>query len=176
MGLVERLGVSNGRSFRLDKAVEDELVREARSQSKSVSNLIMTICEDHLNNHRWKEKNQAVTLLAPTLTVFLDYLDEDSLMEIGEKVGGSVPRRSYRMRGVPFDASVARSHILRVLGDYDRWFKVSYHDNGQPYYYIQNILDRKWVYFVEGYLVAFFKSLGVDVDVVRVGDNLQILV
>lgn len=177
MGFIEREGSAITRSFRLDKILDAELIREADKNNVSVSNLLDKIVEDYLNHHRWVDRANALTILIPTIQIFLKYLEEDELVEIGETAGGSIPRQDMMMRGITIDKEVAKSMILRSLGGHDNWFTVNYHELDRPYFFIRNHLGDKWIIFVESYIRAFYReNLGIDVECVRVGDNLQILI
>jgi hypothetical protein len=176
MGFVERIGESITRSIRLDKALDAEINREADRLNISVSSLTEHIIEDYLNHHRWVYRSNALTILIPTLREFLEHLDADTLAEIGDSVGSTVSRQGYMMRGVSIDAEVARTHILRILGGHDNWFTVNYYKQTRPYFFIRNHLGEKWITFVEAYIKAFYReNLNKDIECVRVGDNLQIL-
>ena len=59
------------------------------------------------------------------MEAFLEPLDEDALTSIGAYVGGNIPRRAYLMKGVRFDEETALDHLLKILGMYDRWYRVS---------------------------------------------------
>lgn len=175
MGFVEKTGETVTRSFRLDKALEAELELEAENQNKSFSRLMESIAEDYLNHYRYLEKRNALTILPETMEAFLEYLDEEALVSVGAYVGGNIPRRAYLMKGVPFDRETALDHLVKILGMYDKWYSVSYHDENRPYLYIQNQLGSKWIAFIEAYIRAFYASLGITVECQRVDDNLQVL-
>jgi len=175
MGFVEKTGDTVNRSFRLDKALEAELELEAEKQGKNFSRLMENIAEDYLNHYRYLEKRNALTILPETMEAFLEYLDEDELERIGDFVGGNFPRRAYLMKGVPFDEETALDHLVKILSMYDKWYRVSYHDDNRPYLYIQNQLGSKWIAFIEAYIRAFYASLGIGVECQRVDDNLQVL-
>lgn len=175
MVFVDKTGDTVTRSFRLDKALEAELELEAENQNKSFSRLMEKIAEDYLNHYRYLEKRDALTILPETMEAFLEPLDEDALTSIGESVGGNIPRRAYLMKGVPFDEETALDHLVKILGEYDRWYRVSYHGDNRPYLYIQNQLGSKWIAFIEAYIRAFYGSLDIDVEFQRVDDNLQVL-
>ena len=176
MGFVERIGESITRSIRLDKALDAELNKEAERLNISVSGLTEHIVENYLNHHRWIYRSNALTILIPTLKEFLEHLDSDTLAEIGDSVGGIVPRQGYLMRGVSIDEDVAKAHILRILGGYDNWFTVNYYKQTRPYFFIRNHLGEKWITFVEAYIKAFYReNLRKEIECVRVGDNLQVL-
>lgn len=176
MGFLEREGAAVTRSFRVDKALDAGIIEEADRQNVSLSNLIEKIVEDYLNHHRWTDRANALTILIPTMQVFLKYLEDDELVEIGEVVGGSVPRQEMMMRGVNIDEEVAKTMVLRILGGYDKWFTVNYHEQDRPYYFIRNQLGEKWIIFVEAYIRAFYRvNLGIEVECVKLGDNLQVL-
>lgn len=162
---VERDGASVTRSFRLDKALDVELNVEADEQGASVSNLLEKLVEEYLNHQRWVNRANALTILIPTMQVFLKYLENDELVEIGETVGGSIPKQEMMMRGIEIDEEVAKSMILRILGGHDKWFTVDYHEQDRPYYFIRNSLGEKWVIFVEAYIRAFYRdNLGIAVE------------
>lgn len=162
---VERDGASVTRSFRLDKALDVELNVEADEQGASVSNLLEKLVEEYLNHQRWVNRANALTILIPTMQVFLKYLENDELVEIGETVGGSIPKQEMMMRGIEIDEEVAKSMILRILGGHDKWFTVDYHEQDRSYYFIRNSLGEKWVIFVEAYIRAFYRdNLGIAVE------------
>jgi len=175
MGFIKKTGDSNTRSFRIDKALEAELELEAHNQNKSVSSIIEKVIEDYLNHYRYLNERKALTILPETMNAFLDYLDEDALVKIGEYVGGNIPRQTYLMKGVPYDEKTALNHLKKILGEHDNWFKISYHEYRRPYLYIQNQLGSKWIIFVEAYIQAFYTSLGIEIECLRVGDNLQVI-
>jgi hypothetical protein len=175
MGFVEKNGDTVIRSFKLDKAMEAELEVEADKQGKSFSRLMENIVENYLNHYRYLDKRNALTILPETMMAFLEHLDEDELSRIGDFVGANIPRQAYLMKGVPFDEETALDHLVKILGDYDKWYRVSYHDDNRPYLYIQNQLGSKWIAFIEAYVRAFYASLGIAVECQRVDDNLQVL-
>lgn len=154
MGFVKKTGNTVTRSFRLDKALETELELEAENQNKSFSRLMEKITGDYLNHYRYLEKRDALTILPETMEAFLEHLDEDALTSIGAYVGGNIPSRAYLMKGIPFDEATALDHLVKILGDYDKWYRVSYHGDNRPYLYIQNQLGAKWIAFIEAYIRA----------------------
>ena len=175
MGFIEKTGSTINRSFRLDEALEAELSIEAEEQNKSVSRLIENIVEDYLNHYRYLRERKALTILPETMETFLEYLDMDELVKIGEYVGGNIPKQAYMLKGIPLDEKTALEHLVSILGDHDNWYKITYHETNKPYLYIQNTLGPKWITFIEAYIHAFYKSLDVEVECLRVGDNLQVL-
>ena len=176
MGFIERDGKSETRSFSIDKALNRELEREADRQDTSISNLVERIVEDYLNHYRWTDRVNALTILMPTMLKFLDNLDDDTLSKIGAEIGGSIPRQGFIMRGVEFDDDTAKLHILKILGDFDNWFTVNFHEGNEPYFFIRNSLGSKWIVFIEAYLRAFYRDIcGKEIKCERVGDNLQVI-
>jgi hypothetical protein len=177
MGFVEREGRANTRSVRLDKALNEELEKEADKQGDSVSNLVGRIVERYLNHYRWTERINCLTIPPITLESFLELLDEESLAKIGDKLGSSVPKQDFMMRGVTIDEESAKLLIMKMLGEYDNWFLVSYHNSSKPYFFIRNRLGDKWITFVEAYIRAFYQeALGLELECERVGSNLQLII
>lgn len=176
MGFIEREGKSETRSFRIDTALNRELEKEAHRQDSSISNLIERIVEDYLNHYRWVDRVNALTILMPTMQKLIDSLDEEILAKIGNEIGGSVPRQGFIMRGFDIDDDVAKLHILKILGAYDNWFTVNYHEGKEPYFFIRNRLGPKWITFLEAYLRAFYRDIcDKEIRCERVGDNLQVI-
>ena len=175
MAIVEKRGKAKTRTIRIDTEIDDEITVEAEKQNKSVNNIIEDILLSYLNHKRYVDEFNALTILPDTLRVFLKYFDEDSLAKIGEEVGRVVPRQGFIRRGIVFDDKAVLDHLLTVLGGSDNWFEVSYHEGNTPYLYIRNSFGSKWLVFVEAHIKAFYKRVGHEVEVVRVGDNLQIL-
>jgi hypothetical protein len=176
MGFIEREGKSETRSFRIDKAINRELENEAGRQDSSISNLIERIVEDYLNHYRWVDRVNALTILMPTMQELIDNLDEETLAKIGGKIGGSVPRQGFMMRGLHLDDDTAKTHIMKILGAYDNWFTINFHEGKEPYFFIRNRLGPKWITFIEAYLRSFYRDIcGKEIKCERVGDNLQVV-
>lgn len=177
MGFVEREGRASTRSIRIDKAFNDELEKEADRQGNSVSNLTNRIIERYLNHQRWSERINSLTIPPIIFENMLELIDENSLAELGDLFGSTIPKEDFIMKGMNVDEESAKLLIMRMLGDYDNWFKVHYHDEDRPYYFIINRLGDKWITFVQAYIRAIYReNLGTDVECIRVGDDLQVLI
>ena len=177
MGFVEREGRANTRSVRLDKALNEELEKEADKQNDSVSNLVGRIVERYLNHYRWTERVKALTISPIIFENLIELLDEKSLIELGEKLGSSVPKQDFMMMGINIDEKSAKLLVMKILGEYDNWFTVSYHNSNKPYFFIRNHLNGKWVTFIESFIRAFYRdALGLELECERVGNNLQIII
>jgi hypothetical protein len=177
MGFIELEGKSETRSIRIDKALNSELEREADRRETSISNLVERIIENYLNHYKWVDRVNALTILMPTMKKFLDHLDDETLGKIGAEIGGSVPRQGFIMRGIDVvDGDTAKLFILKILGGYDNWFTVDYHEGKDPYFFIRNQLGSKWIVFIEAYLRAFYRdTYGKEIKCERIGDNLQVI-
>ena len=174
MGFVEREGRANTRSIRIDKALDDELDIEANRQGYSISNLMERIVERYLNHYRWSERQNSLTLSRSALMVVLECLHNHDLVAIGERLG-VLSRQDFMMKGIPIDANTCRDFVLNTLGDYEKWFIISYHNTEPPYFFIRNDLGEKWTQFLEAYFKSFYKeNLGTEIKLERVGQNLQL--
>ena len=175
MGFIEREGKAVTRSFRIDKALNDELESEAEKQGVSVSYVLELMVENYLNHYRWADRSGVISFHPTTLNQLLDQLDEKTISQIGYNTGFSVPRQGLLMRGAPINEESAKQ-VLQILGEYDNWFTVSYHDADPPYYFIRNLQGEKWIIFIESYLKGLFKNiLEKEVTCKRVGDNIQVI-
>jgi hypothetical protein len=175
MGFIEREGRAVTRSFRIDKALNDEIEAEAEKQGVSVSYVLESLVENYLNHYRWADRSGVVNLHPQTLNQLFDHLDEKTVSHIGFDSGSSVPRQGLLMRGAPINEESARQ-VLQILGEYDNWFTVSYHNADPPYFFIRNLHGEKWVIFIEAYLRGLYKNvLEKEVTCKRVGDNLQVI-
>jgi hypothetical protein len=175
MAIVEKKGDSRTRSIRVDKAIDDEVIYEAEHHNTSTSNLIEQILLSYLNHTRYVEDTSSLTIQPDTMTIFLKYLDEEDLEKIGEEVGRTIPERRFLRRGIVINEKAVLDHLLNVFGSSDNWFQVSYHEGKRPYLYIRNSLGSKWIVFIEAFIRAFYKLLDVEVESIRIGDNLQII-
>jgi hypothetical protein len=81
------------RSIRLPKLVEAKLVQEASSKGMSVSALIYSILDRHVNWESAAQKFGFLTLPGETLSIGLDHLDSNTVMEIARIAGTTVPKQ-----------------------------------------------------------------------------------
>lgn len=176
MGFVESSGVAKTRTFRLDEAFLNELEAEAEKQGISVNNLAERIVERYINQTRWTDRMESLTIHPATIKSLFDKLDESQILELGDTLGSIVPHESFMMRGMSMDEEMAHYLVETVLGEYDHWFRVSYHHHSRPYFFIQSTIGGKWLLFVEAYLKAFYReNLGKEVICDRIENSLQIL-
>ena len=176
MSIVQRSGENVIRSFSVDRAFDQELTGEAGKQSRSVSNLIEYIIEDYLNHKRWIDSLGNLIIRRDTMEVFLEFLSEEDMRLIGAKIGESIPQRAFIMRGMDFDEEAMLFYIEKMLGEWDNWFDVTYHEREKPpYLYIMNQLGSKWAAFIEAHIKAMYQGIGKEVSCVRVGDNLHVI-
>ena len=175
MGFVECVGKGKTRTLRIDEAIDSELIIEAETRGVSVNNLAESIFEKHLNFTRWYERLDSISLTPQTFSALLEEIDDEVIREIGQKMGCNAPRMGLMIRGIPLNMDSARLFIVKILGEYDQWFDVSYIDQKKPYFYIRNRFGEKWIIFVEAYLCTFLKEcIGVEVTCKRMDNNLQI--
>ena len=175
MGFVERVGKGKTRTFRIDEAIDSELIMEAETRGVSVNNLAESIFEKHLNFNRWYERLDSISLTPQTFSALLEEIDDEAIREIGCKMGVSAPKMGLMIRGISLNMDSARLFIEKILGEYNQWFDVSYIDHKKPYFYIRNSLGEKWIIFIEAYLCAFLiECIGVQVTCKRMENNLQI--
>ena len=175
MSFIEREGRAVTRSFRIDKALNDELESQAEKEGVSVSYILESLVEDYLVHYRWAERLGSVNLHPQTLNQIFEELDDETISRIGYDSGSSVPKQALLMRGAHINEESAKQ-ILKILGEYDNWFTVTYHKAEKPYFFIRNIKSGKWIIFVESYLKGMYeKMLDREINCKRVGDNLQII-
>lgn len=164
------------KTFRLDSAFLDELEVEAENQGISVNSLAERVLERYINHTRWVDRMDSVTIHSLTIKSVFDKLDDDQLFELGDSLGARVPHENFLMRGISVDDVLARYLVENVLGGYDHWFSVSYHDHSRPYFFIRSTNGDNWLLFVEAYLKAFYReNLGRDVECIRTYHSIQIL-
>lgn len=171
-----KIGASKTRTIRIDEAFDEELEQEAEKHNKSVSSLIEDIIDRYLNHQRYVEEQKSITLVPQTLQSILLELDDDTIRDLGKKLGGVVPREGFMMRGLPMTFDTARLLVEKIMGEYDHWFEASYHHHSRPYYYLRSRLNGKWSVFIEAYLTAFYlENFGKEIECKHIGDNIQIL-
>ena len=176
MAFIDKTGKSKSRTIRIDIAFNDELEKEAEDQGISSNKLIESIIDNYLNNERWAIKEKKLAIDPITIQSLLEELDEDTVTELGTKLGSVVPREGFMLRGLPLTEESATMFILMVLGESGHWFDVSYHKHSRAYFYVRSSFDGKWVSFIEAYLTAFYMvNFSKKIECHRVGDNLQIL-
>ncbi len=174
MSFIQREGRASTRSFRVDRALNNELEAEAEKQGVTVSYILETLVEDYLNQYRWADRFVELALQPHTLNEFLEHLDKDTLSEIGYNAGSTTPRQRLLMRGKEVNEENVME-IIKTLGDYDNWFSISFHDAEEPYLFIRNKHGNKWAIFLESYLTGLYKNiLGIEIKCKRIGDNIQV--
>lgn len=176
MGFIEREGRAVTRSFRIDKALNEELESEAEKQGVSVSYVLESLVENYLNYGRWADLSSIVHLHPQTLNLLLEHLDEKTIIQIGHRAGALVPKQGLLMRGAPINEKSAKQ-VLQILGKYENWFTVSFHEAKPPYFFIRNLQDEKWIIFIESYIRGLYENiLDKEITCKRVGDNLQVII
>lgn len=175
MGFIEREGKAATRSFRIDKALNEELEVEAEKKGVSVSYILESLVENYLNNVRWADRSGFLKLHPRTIMQIIDQIDNETLSEIGFNTGSAIPRQGLLMRGAPINEESVKE-VFQILAEYDNWFTTSYHNADPPYFFIRNTYGEKWLTFIEAYIKGLAKNL-LDKDIVckRVGDNLQVM-
>lgn len=175
MGFIDREGRAVTRSFRIDRALNDELESQAEKEGVSVSYILESLVEDYLNHYRWVERAGTINLHPQTINKFLKELDDETISRIGYDTGSAVPKQGLLMRGAPINEESIKQ-LLDILGNYENWFTVTYHKSDPPYFFIRTLQSGKWTIFIESYLRGLYKSL-LDKEIIckRVGDHLQVI-
>jgi HicB family len=175
MGIVQRRGETKTRTFRIDTAFNEELEAEAEKHSVSVNHLVEKIFERYLNHSRWVDERNSLTIVPSTMNKVLEALDDEKVIALGDELGSLIPVEDFMMRGMHMNAGSAKVLVEKILGEYDNWFKATYHHHSRPYFYLRTSIGEKWTLFVEAYLKAFFKkTMKEEVEIKRIGANIQI--
>jgi hypothetical protein len=109
-----------------------------------------------------------------TIKALVDELSDESLKDVGERVGRTSTIEGFLIKGDAFNREMAL-HQVEQMGNYSHWFTVTAHDPDKPYLYIQHSLGPKWTTFIEAYITSFYSNV-LDINVIsqRIGDNLVI--
>jgi hypothetical protein len=175
VSIIEPDGRDVTRTFRLDKAWDIALGKEAEKRGSSISNLLENMVRDYINYYRWLEVFNSITFSHETFIEFVDAIDEDTLKKLGEKVGKTAPVHEFMVRGDKLTPEVAKYFITQLIGRYNNWCKVSDHESNHAYYYIRHDYGPKWNVFLSAYISSLYKNLlGMKIDSQVVANNLLI--
>jgi hypothetical protein len=175
LSIIEPKGVAVTRSFRIDKAWDEAINREAEKQGTSISSLLEKIVRDYILFYRWAEKLDSVIFSPTTIREIIDALDENELRKIAERVATSTFKESYLARGDSLDLDTVRFQIIDQMGRYANWFTVNEHETSGHYFYIKHRLGDKWSVFVESYICTLIENIiGIKVETERIGPNILV--
>jgi len=158
LSIIEPEGKAVTRTFRLDKAWDRVIEQEAEKKGIAVSSLLENIVKSYSLHYRWIEILKSITFSPGIFKEFLDAIDDETLKQIGETVGKTVPMQDFLIRGDEITPEVARYFITQLLGRYGNWCKVVDHKDTKAYYYIQHEYGHKWNVFLGAYISSFYAN------------------
>jgi hypothetical protein len=145
---------------------------EAQRDGSTVNNLLNSVMREYVEFTSIGDKMNRVTMSEATLTGFLDYLSPDECMENGLRLGATEPRQMLMMDGRSLGIE-SLAVILDRAGDRDGWFRYSVHsDPRKGYIFINNRLGPKWCSFLQGWFTGLVRSLGSELMIEPVEENL----
>jgi hypothetical protein len=174
MSFIELSGKTVNRSFRIDKALDEELEREAEKAGTNVSTLLLQTINWYLNFHRYNLYRNYINMGNNTLMALLKYVDEDQLYPCGYEMGTENPvSRVFRAGRRPGKDSLMI--YLQTLDSYANWFHCEEKEiDGVEYIYISHNHSSLWTSFLEGYFNGIFDKLELRAEITRHGDSILI--
>jgi hypothetical protein len=174
MSFIELSGKTVNRAFRIDKALDDELEREAEKADTNVSALLIQMANWYLNFHRYNLYRNYINMGNNTLMAILKYVDEDQLYPCGYEMGTENPfSRVIRAGRRPGKGSLLI--YLQTLDSYANWFRCEEKEiDGVEYIYISHNHGPLWTRFLEGYLNGLFDKQELRAEITRHVDSFLI--
>ena len=165
------------RSFRLDKAYSEMLMKEAHDNGVSLSSLLGKIIKDYLALHTYAEKYSTVMMSQQELDAMIGSVSEEEAMSLGEKMGSMTPISLLLMRGMsPPDLDSLIWLLEEIYGKRMGWFSI-YNNvvEDERVLYLTHNLCRNWTAFLGGYMMATFESvLGLKVSHEFLGTSIAV--
>ena len=163
--------VSKVRSFRIDRDLDEELVKAAESDGYTLSNLFNILVKNYLEFARVAIQMDRIIVSPITLLGFLKYLTHEQCKENGLNASENEARQALMIDGKPLkkESFYVVMRRLETAG----WFKcVNHTGGGRDYFFIQNSYGHKWRQFIEGYLTGLIRLLDENSEIEVLGDNL----
>jgi hypothetical protein len=165
------------RSFRLDKAYSEMLMKEAHDNGVSLSSLLGKIIKDYLALHAYAEKYSTVMMSQQEVDALIGSLSEEDARSLGGKMGSMTPISLLLMRGMsPPDLDSLIWLLEEIYGKRMGWFSIYNNvvDNDRVLYLTHN-LSKNWTAFLGGYMLATFESvLGLKVSQEFLGTSIAV--
>lgn len=174
MSFIELSGDTVNRAFRLDKALDDELEREAEKTGTNVSALLLQMVNSYLNFHRYNLYRNYINMGSNTLIALLKNIDERQLYPCGYEMGTENPISRVIRAGMRPDVDSLFIY-LQTLDTYADWFRCEEKTIDEvEYIYISHNHGPLWTKFLEGYLNGIFDKLELRAEISMHGDSFLI--
>ena len=156
------------RTFRIESEYDEALREEANKRGISVNNLANQILKEFTSTGRFNERGQNITFATQSFENFLNYLDEQELIDSGLDSGSKNPHDRLLMRGMVIDRASLLWYLSEILGGYNDWFICDIHERkDHTLIHLRHGYNRKWSLFLENYLKGMFSKL-LDIEYIEV--------
>jgi len=167
------------RTFRIENKYDEALREEANKRGISVNNLTNQILKEFTSTGRFSERGQNITFATQSFENFLNYLDEQELIDSGIDSGSKNPHDRLLMRGMIIDRASLLWYLKEILGGYNDWFICNMHERkDHTLIHLRHGYNKKWSIFLENYLKGMFSELldinGIEVEITNKTVSLQL--
>ena len=167
------------RTFRIENKYDEALREEANKRGISVNNLANQILKEFTSTGRFSERGQNITFATQSFENFLNYLDEQELIDSGIDSGSKNPHDRLLMRGMIIDRASLLWYLKEILGGYNDWFICNMHERKyHTLIHLRHGYNKKWSIFLENYLKGMFSELldinGIEVEITNKTVSLQL--
>jgi hypothetical protein len=115
MSRIEPEGRSVVRTFRVDRAWDNAMQEEAERKGVTHSNLLEQVVRDHVIFYRWVESFNSVIFSPNTIKALVDELSDESLKDVGERVGRTSTIEGFLIKGDAFNREMALHRPARKV-------------------------------------------------------------
>jgi hypothetical protein len=154
------------KTFRFNKKHADILTEEAEKRGLSESAILREILARYVDNDRFYQNEQPITLHATTLTSLLDGLTEEEVLDAGRNAGKIRARDNFMTRGMAINYESLKWFINTILTKYSGWFTVNLHEMEDMYvFHLRHRLNHNWSLFIHAYLESMVQNImNIDVE------------
>lgn len=153
-------GKTTTRTIRLDEGYDEILKYEAERRGVSVNTILDRLLKKYVQTYRYFENLSAVTFSATSLKKFLEYIEEDEMITLGEELGEERPYELMLKRGIKPTYGAAKWYIMDVLGGPSGWLSASINERkGNEYIHLSHPFGIKWSQFLKCYFGKFFENI-----------------
>jgi len=149
------------KSFRLDEKALEVLKEEAGTQTVSLNTLANQLVLNYANFGRYLKRVGGMVLSQQTLFEFVNYLPEDSAIDVGRKLGRTSPQQLITaMNGeVNVNRVLEFIHNLSSIANWFQYTKCTT-SSRQVKITLTHEMGRNWSQFITHYLLGAFDAAG----------------